>query len=325
MSEFTAAMEFASRAVLDVPRQARQKFRHFPEKQRQSMMFEADRFAQAIMKAQHFVLPDGGMLLDDGCRGLEGETLHLPYPVITLAFAFDWSATPDRLLVVKESTLREATNGFGLHARTRHVDEVSDGHYPMDATGLWLRQAMNADDAPEHFGLLPVSFFIFDPWQTTADNCDLVGIRGCYVFANPAVAHWVTQPENADAWETAQVQSTSSGRAVLEFLEALTCRNVAPRPITAPPSGVGGHHSGDRRKPIFETKILTLDVPGHATQDAATPGAGHDRASPRAHLRRGHIRRLEGGNIWINKTIVGIRQATGWIEKAYDLRKKVQP
>jgi len=50
-------------------------------------------FAQAIVRAipaaQHFTLPQGGRLFDDGLRGLDTD-LHaarLPYPVITLSFA----------------------------------------------------------------------------------------------------------------------------------------------------------------------------------------------------------------------------------------------
>lgn len=50
-------------------------------------------FAQAIVRAipaaQHFALPQGGRLFDDGLRGLDMD-LHaarLPYPVITLSFA----------------------------------------------------------------------------------------------------------------------------------------------------------------------------------------------------------------------------------------------
>ena len=50
-------------------------------------------FAQAIVRAipqgQHFALPAGGRLFDDGLRGLDTDlhAIRLPYPVITLSFA----------------------------------------------------------------------------------------------------------------------------------------------------------------------------------------------------------------------------------------------
>ncbi|MCP5224536.1 MAG: hypothetical protein AB7S63_06465 [Thauera sp.] len=50
-------------------------------------------FAQAIVRAipqaQHFTLPAGGRLFDDGLRGLDTDlhAIRLPYPVITLSFA----------------------------------------------------------------------------------------------------------------------------------------------------------------------------------------------------------------------------------------------
>lgn len=49
-------------------------------------------FAQAIVRAipqgQHFALPAGGRLFDDGLRGLDTDlhAIRLPYPVITLSF-----------------------------------------------------------------------------------------------------------------------------------------------------------------------------------------------------------------------------------------------
>ena len=50
-------------------------------------------FAQAIVRAipqaQHFTLPAGGRLFDDGLRGLDMDlhTIRLPFPAITLSFA----------------------------------------------------------------------------------------------------------------------------------------------------------------------------------------------------------------------------------------------
>ena len=50
-------------------------------------------FAQAIVRAipaaQHFTLPAGGRLFDDGLRGLDTDlhAIRLPYPVIALSFA----------------------------------------------------------------------------------------------------------------------------------------------------------------------------------------------------------------------------------------------
>lgn len=58
--------------------------------------------------------------------------------------------------------------------------------------------------------------------------------------------------------------------------------------------------------------FLTIDPP---KQLAGTAHAGAHR-SPREHLRRGHIRRLEDRKIWVNASVVGTG-SVGKISKAY--------
>jgi hypothetical protein len=48
--------------------------------------------------------------------------------------------------------------------------------------------------------------------------------------------------------------------------------------------------------------------------------SGGTHASPRVHLRRGHIRRLPGKNIWVNATIVG-NSDLGVVIKDYSVTK----
>ena len=66
-------------------------------------------FAQAIVRAipaaQHFTLPAGGRLFDDGLRGLDTDlhALRLPYPVVTISFA-----DGDRRTLVVAQELHEA-------------------------------------------------------------------------------------------------------------------------------------------------------------------------------------------------------------------------
>lgn len=49
----------------------------------------AHAIVRAIPQAQHFTLPAGGRLFDDGLRGLDMDlhTIRLPFPAITLSFA----------------------------------------------------------------------------------------------------------------------------------------------------------------------------------------------------------------------------------------------
>jgi hypothetical protein len=51
-------------------------------------------------------------------------------------------------------------------------------------------------------------------------------------------------------------------------------------------------------------------------------GVGGTHASPRIHLRRGHIRHLPRKNVWVNATVVGRR--TGVVMKDYSVKASKQ-
>lgn len=100
--------------------------------------------------------------------------------------------------------------------------------------------------------------------------------------------------------------------AVLSLLNALACSNVKIEAI--PPRKP---RKKARSAIPFDTyHILTLDPPRGADRVA---GGGSHR-SPREHLRRGHIRRLDDGRrIWVNATVVNAGVG-GKIAKDYRIR-----
>jgi hypothetical protein len=76
-------------------------------------------------------------------------------------------------------------------------------------------------------------------------------------------------------------------RIVLELLEALSCKNVVIDNAKIPKIGERG--AANKNLPFYETKCLTIK----ATQKQGTGTRTGTHESPRQHLRRGHIRRLE--------------------------------
>jgi hypothetical protein len=99
---------------------------------------------------------------------------------------------------------------------------------------------------------------------------------------------------------------------LMNFLNALACSNVT----------VDRLNSVKRKLksalPFDEYHILTVDCPKRGTSSRG--GLAGESRSPREHLRRGHIRRLEDGRkLWVNATVVN-PGVGGKITKAYSVR-----
>jgi len=95
--------------------------------------------------------------------------------------------------------------------------------------------------------------------------------------------------------------------ALLCLLNVLHCQNVHVE--RSQPKKSGRVKSA---LPFDSYHILTIDVPRTGT--GASTGA---HRSPREHLRRGHIRRLDDRRIWVNATVVGAGRGAGVVTKDY--------
>lgn len=105
----------------------------------------------------------------------------------------------------------------------------------------------------------------------------------------------------------------------LDFMLALSCNNVKVSNSAADSrEKLNKKRIKSGKVPFFEYKELQIDgvrlAPGEM-QSAGTTDSG--RVSPRMHLRRGHIRRLDNGKrTWVNMTVVGAA-SSGVVAKNY--------
>lgn len=105
---------------------------------------------------------------------------------------------------------------------------------------------------------------------------------------------------------------------LLAMLNALACSNVHIE--RSEPRGHGKRPKA-AALPFDAYHVLTIDIPGGS---GARSGIGGHR-SPREHLRRGHIRRLEEGRrIWVNATVVAAGRGAGVVTKDYAVRRRAQ-
>jgi hypothetical protein len=106
-------------------------------------------------------------------------------------------------------------------------------------------------------------------------------------------------------------------RSVYELCEALSCTNVSHEPIEKINPAVNARRVRDGKLPLYETHRLVINA-GKQSSISGVSGSSH--ASPRQHLRRGHIRRLPSGNIWVNSCVVGSAEL-GVVKKEYAIRR----
>lgn len=261
------------------------------------------RLADQITRAQHFALPENGSLFDDDLRALTGLSLRLPYKTITVEYI--------------------ARTADGILRRMALAEEIERDD------GLWVR--VTAFAKGERWTPVPVAIELpskaWEDLSTPAtqlhelaedpDICPPAPAR--YQFRPATILPGLLDGIAADIRETARVivSATAPAESVMEMLEALSCANVRADIAERVDPNVNARRVRAGKLPIWETRVLTIVCP--RTLHPAT-GRHGDRASPRQHLRRGHVRHLaDGRRIWINAVLVGDPK-NGAIRKFYSVR-----
>lgn len=126
--------------------------------------------------------------------------------------------------------------------------------------------------------------------------------------------------DHSTAYENLYIDTLDEVRTAYEFLAAINCSNVGTQELPAPKQ-LNEKRKKKGRTQFFPYKVLDLSL-------APAPGdrehAGGTHASPRAHLRRGHIRQLgeRSGNktLWINATRVNARTDAETMATVYQVK-----
>lgn len=146
--------------------------------------------------------------------------------------------------------------------------------------------------------------------QWVADNVryDFIGISG----PSPTIALHHVDFGDFDGWPEYYKDMTAIILgSVVEFCAALACRNVDARDVITPPEKLNKARVRRGKSPLHVYHVLSISG---GSGDSASNGGTH--ASPRVHLRRGHIRRLPIGPIWVNACVVGDK-SRGMVTKDY--------
>jgi hypothetical protein len=301
--------------------------------------------AGLIGTAVHFALPDDGKIFDDDLRGLAGQKLRLPYKRVTLEYYSPYDEakpgpenpvySPRRVIYLEEMDREKV---LARREPYRQADDKDAAYLapvpnPARLNGDSFILAMVAAQIDGVWRAMGATWmFQAEGWDEAATDPRYVGTlsaRGEMGILMPNyAADLVKRLGVARARRTLGIDVEGELRAAMEFFEAVSCQNVVTSvgEHAAPPN-VNARRARDGKLPINETKILAID-PGwlerhYRSSDGASSGL---RASPRQHLRRGHIRRVhldtpQQYQVWIPPTVVGDAER-GRVDKSYQMGRR---
>lgn len=237
-----------------------------------------------IKTSQHFALPDDGIILNDNYKGLYGNPMFLPFDCITVEYF-----TPFDMNI--EESVKNYTR-FSVNKRV-------------------ILGVQNQDE------ILLVPFSHLEKEKVWIASKVSIKLKKGALYGD-TTAYIYSYPKNLDEphLDMFKKHADQAVKPLLELIEALTCKNVYFESLEVIDEKKNERRIKAGKLPLYETKILVVDS---KPKEIDTTWKGGTHASPRQHLRRGHIRRLPSGNIWINNMVIG-KAKTGKIDKSYAVK-----
>lgn len=298
--------------------------------------------ANLLSNAVKFILPENGNLFEEhDYRPQYFDLLKLPFPVCALEFsASDELYNPDSGLFPSKRRIALIFDPIALPAEIKK--------------GLFRVAGMADDPAFEPGSIAVMSFYetegmwgnsggflLIDPVESRPISAEeakksnlnpnelakQLGRRNTqYGMPVDIYPFWpVFDTMRADRQQVLQnvvIDTTDEMRAAWQFMTAINCSNVETRKIK-PSEALNKKRAKKGKAPLFEYHVLEVqasDPTANRKEREVKSGSGA-HASPRTHLRRGHIRRLgeKSGNrtIWVNAAVVRPGAREGQVEKVY--------
>jgi hypothetical protein len=290
-------------------------------------------FLSHIKDAVHFALPDGGKILDDNKKGIKGEKIRLPFNKITVEYYVPQRSDAEYIGEGTHKSSKRLIVARELHQKQIEVEFKRFKHLISDPEDVWIvvTAASYIDDLglwlPESFGwILPsdwdqTSGEVGFDMRNDADK-DYIKLSGLpiSVCKNMLDQAFKGQENEQARYKAALRDIGSELLALLELCEALSCSNIKHEVMEYYDAKMNQRRINDGKVPLYETRTLWLDAPGTIVK-GNNDGLGGTHRSPRQHLRRGHIRRLQNDKkVWVNSAIVGAKNG-GVICSNYAIRE----
>ena len=294
-----------------------------------------------LRRSVKFILPNCAELLDPlHVSQAHIDLLKLPYPLV--AFEAPWQNTDAKdagFLDHYKSTRRIALcwEPDATPPQLAHLNIVLQ-RFPqggvfvlpiswLDNPGIW-NMGIGGAFVPYENSLAEVDQENISPLSARAmealNSAGLLPKKPRQFAAEP----FILQPEHFDAVVAKSDRETGfsnimndtrdEGMAVIQACAVLNCQNIATTDIEAP-AKLNKARIAKGKEPFFSYKVLALAADRAMPSGAGTGSGAH--ASPRLHLRRGHLRRLPDKTVWVRAAMVGAASETGIVSKDYRIVK----
>lgn len=120
------------------------------------------------------------------------------------------------------------------------------------------------------------------------------------------------------AYAQIMLDSRDETMMLVQACSVINCANVTTAEVSAPAALNKKRHENGKQ-PFFSYKVLQLS---DERREAGKDSAGGSHASPRMHLRRGHLRRLENKVVWVRPAMINAGAKTGAVLKDYAVQPK---
>lgn len=248
-------------------------------------------FCISSKTAIHFSMPDGGKILNDEFKGIIGQELRLPFPVITIEYY--------------QNAGVDSKNGQ-VPARNRLLlafeDEIDEELFII---------VISAYSGLYDWEISSLAAVIPSKWDKNCTKGEFNVVK--------VLPDFLKNHADEQMYQILKNEIAEECVVVMEFLEALSCKNVSHAPIGKTSKVMNDMRIRKGKTPFYETRELIVHSSSISGKVSDIVNTSNNPYTPkRQHLRRGHIRRLEKGNIWVNSCIVGSAEL-GVINKTYKI------
>lgn len=273
--------------------------------------------ANTLKEGVKFVIPDANMIFDGGDTTRCMELVRLPYPVTVLEYEVEGVPGEGEICAPRRIALCVSPSDPSLDAIQGLLHDVCQLPTRSDEDGIYIVAMFELDGSwfvPPILSLVRSEPDPIAPPRQTSSSGQLAQRFKMIPLPIPALFCYSGSPESIADDLLRDVHDEVN--SAVTFCKLMNCSNVHEQVIPAP-KAINAARARKGKLPLFEYRTLVIDVAATPDGRSDSQGGTSNRASPRQHLRRGHIRRIADRVVWVNAAVVG---AHGRIEKTYSVK-----